>query len=119
MNWYLTKIVFRIVCSRGTQIAQFDEQLRLIQADTAEAALEKARQIAQQETALEPVAAESGVRWTFVNIPELYLLNGLIDGAELFSKVKEEADGSLYEEMIHRRAAMLRYNVENQILASF
>ena len=119
MNWYLTKMVFRIVCKEGRQKAQFDEQLRLIQADTAEAALEKARQIAQQETALEPLAAESGARWTFVNIPELYLLNGLIDGAELFSKVKEEEDGSLYEEIIHRRAAMLRYNVENQILASF
>ena len=32
MNWYLAKIVYRIICGQGNHTAQFDEQLRLIQA---------------------------------------------------------------------------------------
>ncbi len=41
MNWYLTKIVYRIICGQGNHTAQFDEQLRLIQADNAQEAFEK------------------------------------------------------------------------------
>ena len=33
MNWYLTKIVYQIICGEGNHTAQFDEQLRLIAAD--------------------------------------------------------------------------------------
>lgn len=40
MNWYLTKIVYRIICGQGNHTAQFDEQLRLIQADSAQEAFE-------------------------------------------------------------------------------
>lgn len=119
MNWYLSKIVFRIICGNGTHKAQFDEQVRLIQADSAEEALEKAKRIASDETASDPLLQEGNVRWTFVDIPELYRLNGFVDGAELFSKVKEEEDGVLYEEIIHRRAAMLSHNIKHQILSAF
>ena len=31
MNWYLAKIVYRIICGDGNHTAQFDEQLRLVQ----------------------------------------------------------------------------------------
>jgi hypothetical protein len=41
MNWYLTKIVYRIICGQGNHTAQFDEQLRLIQASSAQEAFEK------------------------------------------------------------------------------
>ena len=36
MNWYLTKMVFRIICGDGSHKAQFDEQLRLIHANSKE-----------------------------------------------------------------------------------
>jgi hypothetical protein len=32
--------------------------------------------------------------------------------------VKEEDDGEVYEQVIHRRAAMLQYNMEHQILSA-
>ena len=32
MNWYLAKIVYRILCGEGEHTAQFDEQLRLVSA---------------------------------------------------------------------------------------
>lgn len=42
MNWYLAKMVFRILCGDGNHRAQFDEQLRLISAVSREEAFHKA-----------------------------------------------------------------------------
>jgi hypothetical protein len=33
MNWYVAKLVFRVISGNGDHNAQFDEQLRLINAD--------------------------------------------------------------------------------------
>jgi Domain of unknown function (DUF4288) len=115
MNWYLTKMVFRIICGNGQHKAQFDEQIRLIHATDPSEAWTKARQYALAETG---GIATNGVTWQFVNIPELYQINGFVDGAELYSRVKEEEDGEVYEQVIHRRAAMLQYNMEHQILSA-
>ena len=49
MNWYLGKIIFRIICGEGTHTAQFDEQLRLIAATDEEEAFQKATTIGQRE----------------------------------------------------------------------
>lgn len=115
MNWYLTKMVFRIICGNGQHKAQFDEQIRLIQAAGPTEAWTKARDYALAETG---GITTGGVKWEFVNIPELYQINGFVDGAELYSRVKEEEDGDVYEQVIHRRAAMLQYNMEHQILSA-
>ena len=45
MNWYVAKIVFRIMSGDGNHHAQFDEQLRLISADDELQAFEKATAI--------------------------------------------------------------------------
>lgn len=119
MNWYLAKLVFRITCGQGNHKAQFDEQVRLIQAGHSGEALEKARRLAVEETHAEAALPAGTVRWNLVDIPELFLLKGMADGAELISRVTEEENGPLFEEIIRRRAAMLRYNVEHQILEAF
>ena len=49
MSWYLAKIVYRIICGNGDHKAQFEEQLRLIEAATKGAALEKATAIGKGE----------------------------------------------------------------------
>ena len=41
MNWYIAKIVFRIITGDGNHMPQFDEQLRLINANNEEEAFEK------------------------------------------------------------------------------
>ncbi|MDQ3846676.1 MAG: DUF4288 domain-containing protein [Bacteroidota bacterium] len=38
MNWYLTKIIYRIICGNGDHKAQFDEQLRLVEASSKQEA---------------------------------------------------------------------------------
>ena len=47
MSWYLTKIVYRIICGQGNHTAQFDEQLRLIEAGSSQEAFEKATEAAK------------------------------------------------------------------------
>ena len=49
MNWYLTKIIYRIICGDGNHTAQFDEQLRLISAEDDLHAFIKARQLGHRE----------------------------------------------------------------------
>ena len=43
MNWYIAKLVFRIVCGEGQHTPQFDEQLWLIAAHSQQEALQKAK----------------------------------------------------------------------------
>jgi len=49
MSWYLTKIVYRIICGQGNHAPQFDEQLRLIEADNAQEAFEKSSELGRKE----------------------------------------------------------------------
>jgi hypothetical protein len=49
MNWYLAKMVFRIICGDGDHTAQFDEQLRLVSASSKEEAFHKAQVLGVRE----------------------------------------------------------------------
>lgn len=118
MNWYLTKMVYRIICGNGEHKAQFEEQIRIIAAPTAEAAMEKGNILALAE---KNQVNDSGslVKWQFVTITELYRLHNFIDGAEIFSQLREEENGDLFEEKMHRKAEHVRYNLQNRLLEIF
>ncbi len=49
MNWYLTKIVYHIICGKGNHKPQFDEQLRLISAENNLHSFQKARLLGKKE----------------------------------------------------------------------
>jgi hypothetical protein len=49
----------------------------------------------------------SSVRWSFVNLSELYQVDDLKDGMELFSSTYEASDRNLYRETVNLRAAYL------------
>ena len=48
MEWYLAKLVYRIICGTGNHIAQFDEQLRLVQGEDELHAFNKAQLIGEK-----------------------------------------------------------------------
>jgi hypothetical protein len=110
MNWYLTKIVFRIVCGDGRHMPQFDEQLRLIHAEDDGEAFEKATEIGLKEQDEFFNQQQKLVQWKFVNVSELYKLSGLLDGAELYSTIQEKDNAELYMDMIHKKADHIRIN---------
>lgn len=106
MNWYLAKIIFRIVCGDGNHTPQFDEQLRLISAENNGQALTKAQTLGETEGSDD----RQIVKWRFINVSELYRITELIDGAELYSRVQETDDADTYINLVNTRA---RYICEN------
>ena len=109
MNWYLAKIVFRIVCGEGKHTPQFDEQLRLVSAVDREAALQKVQLIGQQEQACFFNQKQQMVAWRFVNISELYSLQEEMEGAEIFSRIIEVYNNEeLFVKEIHEKAGRLQ-----------
>jgi len=107
MNWYLTKIVYQIICGNGDHTPQFDEQLRLISASSEMEAFEKARKIGRNEQECFLNDKQHPVRWQFIDACELYKLSELIDGAEIYSRVQETEDATRYINMVRSKAGYI------------
>lgn len=108
MNWYLAKIVYRIVSGSGDHKAQFDEQLRLLNAPDAPGALEKAEQIGKQEALCFRNTKQEEVQWQYLHVTELYRLTEYVDGAEVSSLIRESDHPGPYMDHIDRSARQLR-----------
>jgi len=106
MNWYVAKIIFQIK-SEGMQRQQFDEHLRLIEAENFEDAFFIARMlgISFEETVINK--QHGLVQWEFVNVAELRPLK-LKSGMELHSQVREMEEGNQYVNYIHNQAAVMQ-----------
>jgi hypothetical protein len=107
MNWYVAKIVFRIVSGEGKHQPQFDEQLRLVSADNEKQAYQKACSIGQQNQDKFQNDQKQTVRWEFIDVAELNPVNELTDGAELYYNIHEESDPELYIKWTHHKSALL------------
>lgn len=116
MNWYLSKMVFRIICGDGNHSAQFDEQLRLIKAASKEEAFHKAQALGAREEEIFFNQEQQLVQWKFISISELYPLNELIDGAEIYSRIDEKDNAETYLQMIHKKAELIRFGNSHELL---
>jgi hypothetical protein len=116
MNWYLSKIIFRIICGEGHHTPQFDEQLRLIAAYDEEEAFQKAKALGEKEQDQFYNQDHKVVQWKFINVAELYRLSDLLDGAEMYSRIQETDDPEGYIELANRRADHIRISGTHQIL---
>ncbi len=103
----MAKLVFRIICGEGKHTPQFDEQLRLVAADTTEDAYQKAVHLGQSGQETFENDRQQLVRWLFIDVSELYPL-ALIDGAELHSRINEVDDAYNYTELVHAKAEDIR-----------
>lgn len=119
MNWFLAKIVYQIICGEGNHTPQFDEQLRLIEADDETTAFAKAQTIGELEQEMFFNQQQKLVQWKFINVSELYRISALIDGAELYSRVQESDNAGLYIELVHKKAAHIRSNITHKFLELF
>jgi Domain of unknown function (DUF4288) len=106
MNWYITKIVFRILTKSKTHIGQFDEQLRLIAASSKEEAVLKARVLGLNEEDYFLNNNHQPVAWEFINVLDVQPLTDLKDGLELYSNIREH--DREYIRYVHLRAASLQ-----------
>lgn len=95
---------------------QFDEQLRLISANDEEEAFTKATAIGEREQDMFFNQQQKMVQWKFINIAELYRLSGLLDGAEMYSRIQEADNADGYIELVHKKAATIRINNTPRLL---
>ena len=116
MNWYLGKLIFRIICGEGSHTPQFDEQLRLIFARDEEEAFDKAMSIGQREQDGFYNHEQQLVQWKFINVAELYRLSGLLDGAEMYSRIQETDDAEAYIDHANRLAEHIRSSSTHKML---
>src|SRR5205085_9777613 len=106
MNWYMAKLVYQFICGNGKHTPQFNEQLRLIVAEDALHAFYKDRLIGERET-LDIVNNGLLIKWKFIDVTEILLVNKLSDGAELWSFMNEDTDAELYIRNTQQKASLL------------
>jgi len=107
MKWYLAKVVYRIICGDGNHTPQFDEQLRLIEAEDDMHAFQKARIMGDEEEDHFLNNEQKPVHWKFIDVSELYVLENLNNGIELYSRITDEEDAEGYIRGIRNRAKYL------------
>ena len=110
MNWYLGKIVFRISANNTEHKPQFDEQLRLIVAESQEEAFLKARMIGLSEEDSFVNDKNNLVKWEFINVSELLPIKNIEDGIEIYSRIYEMDEDSAHVNFVHQKAITLRLN---------
>lgn len=113
MNWYLAKLVYRIICGKGAHTPQFEEQLRLIEASNKSEALHKAITMGHREEVQFPNDKQQLVQWKFIDVSELHRLSEVAHGVELHSRIEEREDGEVFERMVHARASGLQDEVNS------
>lgn len=107
MNWYIAKIVFRI-CSEGSKRLQFDEHIRLIAAENFDEAFLKARILGISEEDAFLNSSNKPVKWEFINVAELFPINDLKDGSEIYSTITEKEEAANYIHAVHQRAIFMQ-----------
>ncbi len=108
MNWYISKIVFRISAENTQHKPQFDEQLRLIAAESEGEAFLKARMIGISEEDSFLNNRNNTVKWEFINVSEVIALRKLEDGMEIYSQIHETDEARSYIHCVHQKAIFLR-----------
>ncbi len=116
MNWYLAKLVFRIICGDGDHTPQFDEQLRLISASSKEEAFKNAQRIGKKEEETFYNRKQQLVQWQFINVSEIYKISELIDGAELYSRIEERDNAEAYIHVVNQKAENILFTQTHQLL---
>jgi hypothetical protein len=115
MNWYLTKVVFRIISDKGNHTPQFDEQLRLVKATNEQEAFAKAHAIGLKEEDSFQNSDSKMVRWSFINVAGIQHISAFEDGMELYSGIKETEDAEGYTCMIDNMAKEIASRVIKQV----
>ena len=107
MNWYLAKLVFNIRVGNGNH-TQFDEQTRVIHAKNVESALYKARGIGKKHEESFVNADNDLVEWKFIDVTEVFALNEVKDGEELYSTTHETENSDSFIQFVQDKSMLIQ-----------
>lgn len=107
MNWYIAKLVYQVIYGNGYYDAQFNEQLRLVEATDDVHAFTKAQLLGHKEENTLYQETEALVQWKFIDVCELIQLSDMADGAEVLSHISEPPNMKLYIKTVQRQSSQL------------
>lgn len=116
MNWYIAHLVFNIQVGADNK-AQFDEQVRLIQAHDAHEAFIKARLLGGREEYEFENNELQTVCWKFIDVVTINHIERFTDGMELCSRIEEIENPEQHISYLHGRAQQIEvsFNKPEQI----
>jgi prolyl-tRNA synthetase len=109
MNWYIAKIVYNISINNGKHNYQFEEHLKLVQAQTSFDAFSKAKLLGKQGEY--SFNNENGqlVQWKLIDVAEVVAIgNKLEHGMEVYSSVREECNVDDFVNYIKQKALIIQ-----------
>jgi Domain of unknown function (DUF4288) len=104
MNTFLTTLVFQISIENHRGMAQFDEQVRLIEAPDLESAWEKAKDIGSHEQDQFLNQKGQKVTWKFIAVADVFSLSRLSDGGQVYSVTHETEDAGIFIEQVREKS---------------
>ena len=110
MTRYLAKLVFNIDIENGENSSQFDEQTRIIEAKSLQDAFFKAKQEGKKEEVIFYNQNNQAVSWKFIDVAELYSLDELKDGEQVYSTTHESVNARTFIDLIKQKSMIIQTN---------
>lgn len=104
MEKYLAKLIFYINVDNNSEASQFDEQTRIIESRSLEDAFYKARVIGKKEEEVFTDAQNKRVSWEFIDVAEMYCLNEVQDGGQVYSSTHKTRDTNSFIKYIRQKS---------------
>ena len=108
MNWYLVKLIFSLDGYNDAKNAQFDEQLRLINATNEEAAYFKAKQMGKQFQSTFSTENGNLLSFNFIDVSEVIKVEQLSDGVEIYSNTIETHDKKTFIQSVIQKGMAIQ-----------
>jgi len=108
MKRYLAKLMFNINIDNGNHATQFDEQIRVIESQNLENAFQKARVIGKQEEETFLNHEQKPVNWKFIDVVDLYPLENIKDGEQVYSVTHEKEDTNAFINYIRGKSMLIQ-----------
>lgn len=108
MKKYIAKLLFNVNSNQTAQSAEFDEQIRLVESASLEGAFYKARSIGKREEGTVVDARNNHYHWQFIDVSEVYPIEGLKDGDQLYSNTHTIQDSDSFIHYIKQKSMELQ-----------
>lgn len=108
MKRYLAKLIFNINIDNGNHDSQFDEQIRLVESQNLENAFHKARYLGKQEEESFVNKDNKLVNWKFIDVLDVYPLENVKDGEQVYSVTHEKEDTNAFINYIRRKSMVIQ-----------
>ncbi len=108
MKKFLAKLMFNINIDNGSHTSQFDEQIRIIESGSIESAFQKARIMGKKEEETFVNSNKELVHWKFIDVMDLYELDSLKDGEQVYSNTHEKTDTQSFISYIKQKAMVFQ-----------